>query len=127
MLWRFALTLFLSLCGLSVSFSVSAFDIKVAEGLCYGVAEDDAKKIKKTLRKYKVRLPKVYQEVQCNGRSLLKFALERHAYNAGKYLVEKLPDEMLNDAGPDGYMVLSWGEFNGYKDSPILKEIRRRL
>lgn len=127
MVRRCFFTLVFSLLGVGLSFSAQALDIKVAKGLCHGVAKDDTKMIKKTLRKNRVKLRKVYSEVMCNGSSLLMFALKRNANDAGTLLVEQLPDEMLNNGGPDGYMVLTWGEHNGYADSPIIKAIRKRI
>ncbi|RCU51581.1 DUF3718 domain-containing protein [Corallincola holothuriorum] len=117
----------LAITCLLLSSKAIALDIKAAESLCHAIAKDDTVKVKKTLRKQRVKLKRIYQDVMCNGRSLLKFALERSANEVGQYLVEQLPDKMLNDAGPDGYMVLSWGEHNGYEASPILKAIRQRI
>ncbi len=111
----------------SISLPASASDERLAESLCGYIAADDASRLRKKLRDNKLRLRNIYDAVLCEGSSMLKFALERGANDAGEFIARKVAPQTLESAGPDGWIILQWAEKQGLSDSPIVSTIKQRI
>ena len=111
---------------MSVSQPVRAGDDALVLALCNYVAADDTKRIRKKLKENRVRLRDVYDGVLCNGSNLLKFAAEKNAQKAGKFIAKKLPKGVLAAPGPDGVVFLDWAKSEGH-DSLIVAEVKKKI
>ncbi|GAA5217454.1 DUF3718 domain-containing protein [Corallincola platygyrae] len=98
-----------------------------AQSLCGYVAADDPGRLRKKLKENKLRLRKVYDDILCDGSSMLKFAIEKGSVGAGEFITKKLPKKSLTKSGPDGWVILEWAESKGHADSAIVTAIRSRI
>jgi len=100
---------------------------QVVASLCDYVASNDKNRLRDKLKDAGIRLHTIYDGVRCNGMSLLRFAMDRKAEDAGEFIAKKLPGSLLSKAEDDGNTVLVWAETNGFGQSGVAMTIRERL
>lgn len=90
--------------------------------LCEYTKADDKNRIRKLLSDNKVNVRKIYDKVQCNQESLIKFAMRSDAYEVGSFYVKQMPAKSLVDEGLE-----AWAETNGFGASPLVNDIKARI
>ena len=92
------------------------------DSICLYIAEDNKKRLRKTLKKSHVKMRSLFKDMSCNELSLLQFAIQRKAKNVGLFIVKKVPVSTLKKSG-----VLQWIEENGHSDSEITAALLKRV
>jgi hypothetical protein len=92
------------------------------DSICLYIAENDKKRLRKALKTSHVKIRKLYQDMRCNDKSLLQFAIERKAKEVGLFMVKKIPVSLLKKKG-----ALEWAESNGHADSDITVALKKRV
>ena len=110
---------FLCLIPTTVPKSYASSDLA---SICLYVAENDKKRLRKLLKSNHVKIRKLYQEISCNNKSLLQFAIEKKSKDVGLFMVKKIPVSLLKKKG-----ALKWAEDNGHADSDITAALRKRV
>lgn len=90
--------------------------------LCEYTKADDKNRIRKLLSDNKVNVRKIYDSVQCNKESLIKFAMRSDAYEVGSFYVKQMPAKALTEEGLE-----AWATANGMGDSPLINDIKARI
>ncbi len=90
--------------------------------LCEYTKADDKNRVRKLLSDNKVNVRKVYDNIQCNKDSLIKFAMRSDAYEVGAFFVKQMPAKSLVDEG-----LQAWAEANGLGASPLVNDIKARI
>lgn len=90
--------------------------------LCEFTKADDKNRVRKLLSDNKVNVRKIYDKVQCNQESLIKFAMRSDAYEVGAFFVKQMPAKALVEEGLD-----AWAEANGMGASPLVNDIKARI
>lgn len=104
-----------------VTFSKDAQANELALSLCTYVQGDDTMRMRKKLRDSRVRLRDIYTGIQCNGESLLQFAMSNGANDVGTFIVGRLSVDDLQNAGD-----YEWAQANGHGSSAIAQAIKER-
>ena len=81
----------------SVAVVPQANAFNLAENLCQYVAADDKKRLRSFLKTNKLKIRKVFDGVQCNGKNLLAFASDNNAVETGSMMISKLPKAKVAD------------------------------
>ncbi len=68
----------------------------VAQSLCEFVAADDKKRMRKYLKMNKLKIRKVFKDIQCNGKNLLVFASSKGSNATGSLMISKLPKKVVS-------------------------------
>ena len=93
-----------------------------ATSLCEYTKADDKNRIRKLLSDNKINVRKIYDKVQCNGDSLIKFAMRSDAYEVGSFYVKQMPAKSLVGEGLE-----AWAEANGFAQSSLINDIKARI
>ena len=104
-----------------VTFSKSAEANELALSLCTYVQGDDTMRMRKKLRDSRVRIRDVYTGIQCNGQSLLQFAMSNGSNDVGTFMVGRLAVDELKASGD-----YEWAQANGHGNSAIAQAIKER-
>jgi len=73
---------------------VQAADI--ATSLCEYVATDDKKRMRSFLKMNKLKIRRVFDGIQCNGKNLLEFAAASGSDETGSLMISKLPKKVVS-------------------------------
>jgi hypothetical protein len=93
-----------------------------ATSLCEYTKADDKNRVRKVLSDNKVNVRKVYDAIQCNGDSLIKFAMRSDAYETGSFFVKQMPAKALVAEDLE-----AWAAANGLGASPLINDIKARI
>jgi histidine ammonia-lyase len=93
-----------------------------ATSLCEYTKADDKNRVRKVLSDNKVNVRKVYDAIQCNGESLIKFAMRSDAYETGAFFVKQMPAKALVAEDLE-----AWAAANGFGASPLINDIKARI
>lgn len=93
-----------------------------ATSLCEYTKADDKNRVRKVLSDNKVNVRKVYDAIQCNGDSLIKFAMRSDAYETGSFFVKQMPAKALVAEDLE-----AWAAANGFSASPLINDIKARI
>lgn len=93
-----------------------------ATSLCEYTKADDKNRVRKVLSDNKVNVRKVYDAIQCNGDSLIKFAMRSDAYETGSFFVKQMPAKALVAEDLE-----AWAAANGLAASPLINDIKARI
>ncbi|WP_404401528.1 DUF3718 domain-containing protein [Idiomarina seosinensis] len=104
-----------------VSFSKQAQANELALSLCTYVQGDDTMRMRKKLRDSRVRIRDIYSGIQCNGQSLLQFAMANGSSDVGTFIVGRLSVDELQSNGD-----YQWAQENGHGGSDIAAAIQER-
>jgi len=106
----------------ALGFTPKSYAYADLDSICLYIAEDDKKRLRKTLKTAHVKIRKLYKNMRCNKLSLLQFAIERKANAVGLFMVKKIPVSALKKSG-----VVQWTEENGYADLEITAALKKRI
>lgn len=99
--------------------------------ICTIVQANDKGELRKKMRDvqsdYRLKLHDYYGGVSCNGKSLIRTAIESNAVDVGTLLVKKMPSRELQNPEADGKTLQAWIAENGFQSSPIASEISDRI
>lgn len=114
------------LCGAAVTLTLVAApaavaDDQLAASMCDYVAADDKNRLRKVLSDYRLRLRNIYDDVVCNGESLIRHAFKSNANDVGEFIVKQLPGSSVAGSGDIG-----WAEANGFAASPLFAVLKDR-
>ena len=104
-----------------VGFAAHA-DEQLASAMCGYIKEDNRNQLRKLLSDNKINVRKVYDKVQCNGDSLIKFAMRSDAYETGSFFVKQMPAKALVAEDLE-----TWATANGFAASPLINDIKARI
>ena len=93
-----------------------------ATSLCEYTKADDKNRVRKVLSDNKVNVRKIYDAIQCNGESLIKFAMRSDAYETGSFFVKQMPAKALVAEDLE-----TWAAANGFAASPLINDIKARI
>lgn len=93
-----------------------------ATSLCEYTKTDDKNRVRKVLSDNKVNVRKIYDAIQCNGDSLIKFAMRNDAYETGSFFVKQMPAKALVTEDLE-----AWAAANGFAASPLINDIKARI
>jgi Protein of unknown function (DUF3718) len=93
-----------------------------ATSLCEYTKADDKNRVRKVLSDNKVNVRKIYDAIQCNGDSLIKFAMRSDAYETGSFFVKQMPAKALVAEDLE-----AWAAANGLAASPLINDIKARI
>jgi hypothetical protein len=79
---------------ISQSHPTKAADI--AQSLCEYIAADDKKRMRAFLKTNRVKIRTVFTGIQCNGKNLLAFAVEKSSIKTGSLMISKLPKSVVS-------------------------------
>lgn len=103
------------------TFSKPAEANELALSLCTYVQGDDTMRMRKKLRDSRVRIRDIYSGIQCNGQSLLQFAMANGSNDVGTFIVGRLAVDDLKASGD-----YEWAQSNGHGGSAIATAIKDR-
>ncbi len=92
------------------------------DSLCLYIAEDNKKRLRKTLKSTHLKIRNLFKEMSCNNMSLLQFAIHRKAENVGIFMVKKIPVSSLRKSN-----ILQWAEDNNHHESAVYQTLLARL
>ena len=84
---------FLLLTSIATSKKVDAAN--AAQSLCEYVAADDKMRMRSFLKTNKLKIRRVFQDIQCNGQNLLHFASTSGSIETGSLIISKLPKKIV--------------------------------
>jgi len=93
-----------------------------ATSLCEYTKADDKNRIRKLLSDNKINVRKIYDKVQCNGDSLIKFAMRSDAYEVGSFYVKQMPAKALVAEDLE-----AWANSNNLGQSSLINDIKARI
>ncbi|RUO80360.1 hypothetical protein CWI84_06940 [Idiomarina tyrosinivorans] len=111
----------LSLVAGSVVIAKPAKADQLALSLCTYVQGDDTMRMRKKLRDSRVRIRDIYSKIQCNGQTLLQFAMSNGSNDIGTFMVGRLSVDDLKAMND-----YQWAQSNGHAGSPIAAAIKER-
>ncbi len=68
----------------------------VAQSLCEYVAADDKKRMRSFLKTNKLKIRRIFDSIQCNGKNLLIFASANDSVATGSLIIRKLPKKVVS-------------------------------
>ncbi len=68
----------------------------VAQSICEYVAADDKKRMRSFLKSNKLKIRRIFNGIQCNGKNLLEFAAASSSVKTGSLMISKLPKKVVN-------------------------------
>ncbi len=80
----------------SVVTTPSAQAANVAQSICEYVAADDKKRMRSFLKTNKLKIRRIFDGIQCNGKNLLEFAAASGAVKTGSLMISKLPKKVVS-------------------------------
>ena len=93
-----------------------------ATSLCEYTKADDKNRIRKLLSDNKLNVRKIYDSVQCNNESLIKFSMRSDAYEVGSFYVKQMPATALVAEDLE-----AWAGANGLASSSLINDIKARI
>ncbi len=68
----------------------------IAQSICEYVAADDKKRMRSFLKTNKLKIRRIFDGIQCNGKNLLEFASTSGSVNTGSLIIRKLPKTVVS-------------------------------
>ncbi|MCE9677851.1 DUF3718 domain-containing protein [Shewanella sp. AS1] len=102
-------------------------DDQLVANICNYVQADDKNRLRSKLTESRVKLRNVYTGIQCNGESLLRFAMLSNANDVGSFIAKRLSTDDLSIKEADGKTVLEWAQANGHGNNEITSAIKERI
>ncbi|MBW8192315.1 DUF3718 domain-containing protein [Neiella marina] len=95
--------------------------------VCEYTAQNDKSRVRKALKNASLRLRDIYVGFECNGLSLLRFAMSKNADDTGEFIAKKLSKKILSAPEKDGQTILDWANANGHGGSATVAAIQSRI
>jgi hypothetical protein len=80
----------------SVVSTPQAHAANVAQSICEYVAADDKKRMRSFLKTNKLKIRRIFEGIQCNGKNLLIFASDNGSVATGTLIIRKLPKKIVS-------------------------------
>ncbi|TWX69450.1 DUF3718 domain-containing protein [Colwellia demingiae] len=68
----------------------------IATSICEYVAADDKKRMRSFLKTNKLKIRRIFDNIQCNGKNLLEFASTSGSVKTGSLMISKLPKKVVS-------------------------------
>jgi hypothetical protein len=68
----------------------------IAQSICEYVAADDKKRMRSFLKTNKLKIRRIFDGIQCNGKNLLEFAATSGSVKTGTLMISKLPKKIVS-------------------------------
>ena len=68
----------------------------IAQSLCEYVAADDKRRMRSFLKTNKLKIRRIFDGIECNGKNLLEFASTRGSVETGSLMISKLPKKVVS-------------------------------
>jgi hypothetical protein len=68
----------------------------IATSICEYVATDDKKRMRSFLKTNKLKIRRIFDGIQCNGKNLLEFASTSGSVKTGSLMISKLPKKVVS-------------------------------
>jgi len=68
----------------------------VAQSICEYIATDDKKRMRSFLKTNKLKIRRIFNGIQCNGKNLLEFASTKGSVETGSLMISKLPKKVVS-------------------------------
>ncbi|PKG81221.1 hypothetical protein CXF85_20950 [Colwellia sp. 75C3] len=68
----------------------------IATSICEYVATDDKKRMRSFLKTNKLKIRRIFNGIQCNGKNLLEFASTSGSVKTGSLMISKLPKKVVS-------------------------------
>lgn len=68
----------------------------IAQSICEYVAADDKKRMRSFLKMNKLKIRRIFDGIQCNGKNLLEFASNNGSVQTGSLIIAKLPKKTVS-------------------------------
>jgi len=68
----------------------------IAQSICEYVAADDKKRMRSFLKTNKLKIRRIFDGIQCNGKNLLEFASTQGSVETGSLMISKLPKKVVS-------------------------------
>ena len=65
--------------------------------ICEYISVNDNKRLRKFLKQNKLKIRKVFKNIQCNNQNLLEFAANSNSLDVGEYLIGKVSKKMVSE------------------------------
>lgn len=69
----------------------------IAQSICEYVAADDKKRMRSFLKTNKLKIRRIFKDIQCNGKNLLIFASVNGSVATGTLIIRKLPKKVVTN------------------------------
>jgi hypothetical protein len=79
------------------SFTPIAQASNVAQSICGYVSVDDKSRLRSFLKENKLKIRKIFDGVQCNGKNLVEFADSKNSFKTGSLMIGKLPKDKVKN------------------------------
>ncbi|GGA67855.1 hypothetical protein GCM10011369_06940 [Neiella marina] len=112
---------------ISVPAAQAASVDQVLTSVCEYTAQNDKSRVRKALKNASLRLRDIYDGFECNGMSLLRFAMDKNAHETGEFIAKKLSKKILSAPEKDGQTITQWAEANGHGGSATVAAIQSRI
>lgn len=80
----------------SVVSTPKAHATNIGQSICEYIAADDKKRLRSFLKTNKLRIRRIFNGIECNGKNLLEFASNRGAVETGSMMIGKLPKKVVS-------------------------------
>ena len=78
------------------AFTAPVAQANVAQTLCEYVAADNKVRMRKFLKKNRIKIRSVFDDIKCNGQNLLVFAQTAKAVDVGSLVISQLPKDTVS-------------------------------
>ena len=68
----------------------------IAQSICEYIAADDKKRMRSFLKTNKLRVRRIFNGIECNGKNLLEFASHKGSVKTGSMMIGKLPKKVVS-------------------------------
>jgi hypothetical protein len=68
----------------------------IAQSICEYIATDDKKRMRSFLKTNKLKIRRIFDGIQCNGKNLLEFASNQGSVKTGSLMISKLPKRVVS-------------------------------
>lgn len=106
---------------------VQADPQQLAANICHYVKSDDKNRLRKKLKENRLKLRNIYGGISCDGKSLLRTALDSKADKIGTFVAKRLSVKELKSVEADGQTIIDWAKTKGYASSDITSAIEARI
>ena len=81
----------------SVVSTPTVYAADIAQNICEYVAADDKKRMRSFLKTNKLKIRRIFDGIQCNGKNILEFASARGSIETGSLIISKLPKNVVSE------------------------------
>ena len=94
---------------------------QMVQSICAYVADNNKNDLRKTLSDNRLRLSNVYGGINCDGLTLVRFAIKSGANDTADFIIKQLPSSAVAASGD-----IEWAQSNGFGSSPVIESLQAR-